>query len=154
MAPSPAGTDIVLPLIVGLSATVATIFVHALALIAIVHFVRRLRILGLAGVHFLRDVTIVASAVMVALAAHLIEMATWAMVFERCGEFRDFAAAFYSSAENYTTLGYGDVLMSARWRLLGPLEAASGMLLFGVTTAMIFTVIQRLIQMRLGDFRP
>ena len=154
MAPSPAGTDIALPLIVGLPTTVATIFIHALALIAIVRFVRRLRRLGLAGVHFFRDVTIVASAMVVALAAHLIEMATWAMVFERCGEFRDFAAAFYSSAENYTTLGYGDVVMSARWRLLGPLEAANGMLMFGVTTAMIFAVIQRLLQMRLGNSRP
>lgn len=154
MAPSHAGTDVILPLIVGLPTTVATIFIHALALIAIVHFVRRVRRLGLAGVHFFRDVTIVAGAVVVALVAHMVEMALWAMVFERCGEFRDFAAAFYSSAENYTTLGYGDVVMSARWRLLGPLEAANGMLLFGVTTAMIFAVIQRLIQMRLGDLRP
>ena len=74
-------------------------------------------------------------------------------MFVRCGEFRDFAAAFYSSAENYTTLGYGDVVMSAPWRLLGPLEAADGMLMFGVTTAMIFSVIQRLVWTRLGEPR-
>ncbi len=74
-------------------------------------------------------------------------------MFVRCGEYRDFAAAFYSSAENYTTLGYGDVVMSARWRLLGPLEAADGMLMFGVTTAMIFSVIQRLVWTRLGEPR-
>jgi hypothetical protein len=89
----------------------------------------------------------------VALAAHLIEIAAWALVFVRCGEFRDFAAAFYSSAENYTTLGYGDVVMSPPWRLLGPLEAADGMLMFGVTTAMIFSVIQRLVWTRLGEPR-
>jgi hypothetical protein len=151
VAPSPAGTDIALPLIVGLPTTVATIFIHALALTTIIHFVRRERRLGRAGVSFLEDVTIVARATLVALAAHLVEMAVWALVFEFCGEFHDFAAAFYSSAENYTTLGYGDVVMSARWRLLGPLEAASGMLMFGVTTAMIFAVIQRLVQTRLGD---
>jgi hypothetical protein len=59
--------------------------------------------------------------------------------------------AFYSSAQNYTTLGYGDVVMSASWRLLGPLESADGMLMFGLTTAMIFAVIHRLIQARMPD---
>ena len=62
----------------------------------------------------------------------MVEIGTWAAVFEVCGEFPDFAAAFYSSAENYTTLGYGDVVMSAAWKLSGPLEAADGMLMFGV----------------------
>jgi hypothetical protein len=41
--------------------------------------------------------------------------------------------------------------MSASWRLLGPLEAADGLLMFGVTTAMIFAVIQRLLLSRLGE---
>jgi Ion channel len=72
-------------------------------------------------------------------------------VFYFCGEFMDFAAAFYHSAENYTTLGYGDVVMSASWRLLGPFEAGDGMLMFGVSTAMIFAVIQRLVEIRLPD---
>jgi hypothetical protein len=98
------GVDILLPLAVGTAMTLVTIFIHGLALTTIVHFVRRERRLGYAGVHFWKDVTIVAAATSVALAAHLIEMAAWALVFVRCGEFRDFAAAFYSSAENYTTL--------------------------------------------------
>jgi len=49
---------------------------------------------------------------------------------------------------NYTSLGYGDVVMSASWKLLGPLEAADGLLMFGISTAMIFAVIQRLVQPR------
>jgi hypothetical protein len=95
------------------------------------------------------DLAIVVGVTLLALAAHLVEIAGWALVFVRCGEFRDFAAAFYSSAENYTTLGYGDVVMSVSWRLLGPLESADGMLMFGLTTAMIFGVIHRLIQARM-----
>jgi hypothetical protein len=137
VAPSRADLDTLLPLTVGVATTFVTIFIHALALITIVHFVRRERRLGRAGVTFFEDVTIVAGATMLALAAHLIEIAAWALVFELCGEFRGFAAAFYFSAENYTTLGYGDVVMSAGWRLLGPLEAADGMLMFGLTTAII-----------------
>jgi hypothetical protein len=57
--------------------------------------------------------------------------------------------AYDHSAVNYTTLGYGNVVMTPKWRLLGPLEAANGMLLFGVSTALIFAVILRILQVRL-----
>jgi voltage-gated potassium channel Kch len=141
------------PLIVGTGAIACTIVVHALALVAIVHFVRRERRLGRAGAGFWTDVSIVVVAILLAFAAHLIEMALWALLFALCGEFPDFGAALYHSSVNYTTLGYGDVVMSQRWRLLGPLEAADGMLMFGVSTALIFTVIQRLVQTRFQDLR-
>jgi hypothetical protein len=95
------------------------------------------------------DVTIVAGATLLAFAAHLGEIALWALVFALCGEFPDFATAVYHSAENYTTLGYGDVVMSASWRLLGPLEAGDGMLMFGVSTGLIFAVIASLVESRL-----
>jgi len=71
----------------------------------------------------------------------------------RCGEFSEFGTAYYHSAVNYTTLGYGDIVMSPAWRLLGPVEAANGMLMFGVSTAMIFAVIQRLIGARFADLK-
>jgi hypothetical protein len=70
-----------------------------------------------------------------------------------CREFRDFGTAFYHSAVNYTSLGYGDFIMSPSWRLLGPLETANGALLFGVSTAMIFAVIVWLIQIRFKDLK-
>ena len=85
--------------------------------------------------------------------AHLIEIAIWAALFLVCGEFSDFGTAYYHSAVNYTTLGYGDMLMTPSWRMLGPLEAANGMLMFGVSTAIIFAVIQSLIQTRFKDLR-
>jgi hypothetical protein len=51
------------------------------------------------------------------------------------------------------SLGYGDVVMSTSWRLLGPIEATNGMLLFGVCTAMIFAVTQRLLEGRFADLK-
>jgi hypothetical protein len=68
-------------------------------------------------------------------------------------EFSDFATAYYHSAVNYTSLGYGDIIMSSTWRLLGPLETADGMLLFGVSTAMIFAAILRLLEARYADLK-
>lgn len=146
---------ILIPLLVGITVTLLTIVVHALGLTTIIHFVRRERRLGRAGTVFLANVAIVAVAVLLALAAHLIEMAIWAALFAICGEFPALGAAFYHSAVNYTTLGYGDrdVVMSGTWRLLAPLEAVDGMLMFGVSTAMIFAVIQRLVQDRFQDLR-
>src|SRR5439155_18484061 len=80
---------------------------------------------------------------------HLIEIALWAIVFLLCGEMATFETAFYFSAQNYTALGYGDIALSARWRLLGPLEAINGLLLFGLSTAVMFAVMSHLIANRL-----
>jgi len=151
MTPSPNEIVVFLPLAIGAGMTFCTIVIHALALITIVHFVRHERRDGHAGVRFGRDVIIAAVTVLLALAAHLIEIAAWAVVFTLCGEFTHFAAAFYHSAVNYTSLGYGDIVMSASWKLLGPLETADGMLMFGVSTAMLFAVILRLLQTRFRD---
>ena len=102
---------------------------------------------------YLIDVTIVVLVMSFTFVAHMIEVAVWALLFMMCREFQDFGAAYYHSAVNYSTLGYGDVIMSPSWKLLGPLEAADGSLMFGVSTAMIFTVILRLIQTRFADLR-
>jgi len=83
----------------------------------------------------------------------LLEIALWAVVFMLRGEFQDFASAYYHSAVNDTSLGYGDLIMSPSRKLLGPLETANGMLLFGVSTAMIFAVIQRLVETRYVDLK-
>jgi hypothetical protein len=149
----PGGIEIWLPLAVGAGAMLATITIHALAVSATVTFVRRERRLGHAGVSFVADTIIVTVAVHIVLVAHLFEIGVWAIIFVLCGEFPSFAVAYDHSAVNYTTLGYGNVIMSPSWRLLGPLEAANGMLLFGVSTAIIFTVIQRLLYARFADLR-
>lgn len=130
-----------------------TVFVHALPIGATVTIARREKKLGKAGATFWSDFVIVALIILFSLVAHLIEIALWAAVFMLCGEFHEFGIAYYHSAVNYTTLGYGDLIMSPKWRLLGPLEAANGILMFGVSTAMIFTLILRLTQERFVDLR-
>lgn len=79
------------------------------------------------------------------LGAHLLEIALGAVLFMISGEFRESASLFDHSAVNYTSLGYHDVVMTPSWTLLGPPEAANGMLMFGVSTAMVLAVIQRLV---------
>ena len=144
---------ILLPIAVGAIAVLCTIFIHALALGATVNYFRYQRRSGRAGAGFRIDFTIVVSVIAFAFLAHLIEVALCAELFLICGEFQQFGIAFYHSAVNYTTLGYGDIIMTPSWKLLGPLEAADGALMFGVSTAMIFAVIVRLMQAHFADLR-
>src|SRR5262245_29506848 len=151
MEPSPDRIAILLPLGVAVAITFCTVIIQALAVMPMIYFVRYELRLGRAGVRFWKDVRIVAGATVVALAAHFVAIATWALVFSLCGEFSHFAEAVYYSGLNYTTLGDSDAVISPSWRLLVPLEGANGMLMFGVSTAMLFAIIQRLIETRLGE---
>jgi hypothetical protein len=144
---------LLIPVAVGSVAVICTILIHTLPLSATVSFVRREKRLGHLGVDFRKDMGVVLRIILYAFVAHLIEVALWAALFVTCGEFSDFATAYYHSAVNYTSLGYGDIIMSPRWKLLGPLETVDGMLLFGVSTGMIFAVIQRLIGARYAELK-
>ena len=144
---------ILFPLVVGVGAVVCTIFVHALAMVATVNLFRYERKRGHAGAGAFIDLAILTLVISFAFVAHLIEIALWATLLVLCGEFQEFGIAFYCSAVNYTTLGYGDVLLTPSWRLLGPLEATNGALMFGVSAAMVFAVIQRLVLARFDDLR-
>ena len=141
------------PLIVGAGAVACTIFIHALALAATINLVRYERKRGRAGSGAVIDLAILMLVISFAFVAHLIEIALWAALLVLCGEFQEVGIAYYCSAVNYTTLGYGDVLLTPSWRLLGPLEATNGALMFGVSAAMVFAVIQRLALARFKDLR-
>ena len=142
---------ILLPLAVGAGAVLCTIFLHGLVWNKTLNFLRRERRLGRTGVSFWIDLSIVARTISLALVARLMEMAVWAVLFVMCGEFSGFGTAYYHSAGNYTTLGSGGLIMTPEWRLLGPLEAAIGALMFGVSTAMIFALILGLVEVRYPD---
>jgi hypothetical protein len=63
------------------------------------------------------------------------QVIAWGSLFYGLGEFNDFSQAVYHSAVNFATLGYGDIVMSPKHELLGPLEALNGALMIGVSTA-------------------
>lgn len=83
------------------------------------------------------DMLLLALVMLLMLMGNFVQMALWAEVFMLVGEFDKFTTALYYSGVNFTTLGYGDIVMSSKWRLLGPMEAANGILMFGVSTAIM-----------------
>ena len=54
-------------------------------------------------------------------------------------------SAFYFSASSYATVGYGDVVLPSKWRLLGPLESMVGMLMSGVSIGLLFAAVTHLV---------
>jgi hypothetical protein len=90
----------------------------------------------------LRLVGIMIAAVSMLMAAHLLEVAIWALAYSLAGATPQGTENLYFAFVNYTTLGYGDIVPVARWRLIGPLTAMNGVLLFGWSTAVIYHVLR------------
>ncbi|MFG1297815.1 ion channel [Xanthobacter variabilis] len=76
---------------------------------------------------------------------HLVQALAWGVLYVMVGA-APADVAFYLAIENFTTLGYGDVLPAHEWRLLGPLTSCNGLLLFGWSTALLYTVLNRAVQ--------
>jgi hypothetical protein len=79
--------------------------------------------------------------------AIVIEAWAWALVYlynPTITELPDLQTAFYFSMVTFTTLGYGDVVLSGDWRTLASVQAANGVIIFGWTTALIFYFIQKI----------
>lgn len=75
--------------------------------------------------------------------AVIIDVWIWAAVYLATGAMASLEEALYFSTTNFTTLGYGDVVLGKDWRLLASFEAANGLIIFGWMTALVIAVIQR-----------
>jgi Ion channel len=89
----------------------------------------------------LRLVGIMVAAVSMLMIAHLLEIVIWSFAYELVNVAPEGSDTMYFAFVNYTTLGYGDIVPVSRWRLLGPMTAMNGVLLFGWSTAVIFQIL-------------
>ena len=79
---------------------------------------------------------------------HVLEMSIWAAAFTAFAVLPDFETSLYFSLTSYTTVGYGDVVPQTEWRLVGPIEAAVGVLMLGLSTSFIVATLQRIYSLR------
>jgi hypothetical protein len=77
---------------------------------------------------------------------HLIEITAWAGFYVWKAAMPDLQSALYFSAVTYTTTGYGDVVLPQEWRLVGAIEALTGILMCGWSTGFFFLVVNRMFQ--------
>jgi hypothetical protein len=75
---------------------------------------------------------------------HLVEITAWAVYFAGSGAMPDIDSALYFSAVTYTTTGYGDLVLPEGWRLVGGIEALTGILMCGWSTGFFFAVVNQI----------
>jgi Ion channel len=132
-------------IVVGTLVSVINIMVHALTTVAAIGMARSagLRMSSWPKLHLMGVMGATAS---VLLAAHMLEVFVWSLVYWSLGVAPNGADLMDFAFVNYTTLGYGDVTPVKAWRLLGPMTAMNGVLMFGWSTAVLFEVLLKTIE--------
>src|SRR5262249_43084152 len=102
----------VLALLVGIGTLLVSLLTYGMATALIVQLVVRLIRKGYAGLVFWKNTAVMMIVSLVTATAHLLQIALWAVALLVVGEISTFEKAFYYSAENYTALGYGDIVLS------------------------------------------
>jgi len=93
--------------------------------------------------HFLLMFSLVMGAItLAATALHTVEAATWAAAYRALGALPDAKSAMLYSLSAMTTFGHANLYLAAHWQLMGALESLNGVLLFGLTTAFLYGMIQ------------
>jgi hypothetical protein len=131
--------------LVGCGVSVINIMIHALMTLTTIGVARQAARQNISRPR-LHLMTVMATTVMVLMLAHTAEIFVWSLAYAIVGaapagsDLLDFAFV------NYTPLGYGDVTPLKEWRLIGPMTAMNGILMFGWSTAVLFEVLRKTIE--------
>ena len=119
-----------------------TTIIHAGGMILLLHDLKQQRTGVLAWWQKSREywiVTIILTMFIIA----VLETLVWAFAYLALGAIEGLEKALYFSMVTFTTLGYGEIVLEERWRLLASFEAANGIIMFGWTTAIVIAAVQR-----------
>ena len=128
--------------LIGGIAMVLCLIIQSLLGALAVSFYAKMQRVQLRARSFVRTMSLLVAVMLMLVAGNLIQVVLWAALFVHLGEFTVFAEAVYHSAVNFATLGYGDIVMSDKYKLLGPLEAINGVLMIGMSTAALMAAFQ------------
>jgi len=138
-------------LLIGLTVSLVNIAVHAITMAPMSTSASRALRRTYSRHPRVRLALVMIATVMVLMLAHFIEVGIWALVYTVLEATPERTDEFYFAFVNYTTLGYGDILPVEQWRLLGPITAMNGVLLFGWSTAVIFHVLSMVAPIKPGE---
>jgi hypothetical protein len=135
----------VMNFLIGLPAMLLCLIVQtAVAFWCVRYYVHHLPRMG-SGQGFLRGMRPLIVATLAMLVGTLVQVMLWGGLFLWLGEFEQAYDAIYHSAVNFSSLGYGDIVMTRERRLLGPLEAVNGVLMLGMSAATLMAIVQDMI---------
>jgi hypothetical protein len=119
-----------------------TVVVHTLGMVALLGWMSRSQ--PKFGAGFWTTTWLLIRITWALIAIHLLEAIAWALfyVWQHC--LPDLESAFYFSGVTYATVGYGDLVLPKEWRLLGPVEGLTGVLMCGLSVGFFFAVFSKL----------
>jgi hypothetical protein len=128
-------------LLMGLPMMVLCLMLQTMLLIVAFRYYYRNSYL-MSSTSLMSSLVVINTVMLLLVLGNLGQIAVWAYLFKWLGEFQTFSDAFYHSAVNFSSLGYGDIVMSDKHKLLGAVEAINGVLMIGVSTAALMTMFQ------------
>jgi hypothetical protein len=131
-----------LQFMVGGIVSVINIMIHALITLVTIGIARQagLRHTSRPRSHLMTMMVVTALVLMI---AHTVEIVVWSLAYALVGAAPSGSNLLDFAFVNYTTLGYGDVTPLKEWRLIGPMTAMNGILMFGWSTAVLFEVLRK-----------
>ena len=130
--------------LIGSAMVIITAIIHAGGMAVSLRWITMAHTKRLGVATILTRSLVVGVLILIMFIATLFEAGVWALTYTVVGAITEFEKALYFSTVTYTTLGYGDVVLTNKWRLLSSFEAANGIIMFGWTTALIIVGIHQI----------
>jgi voltage-gated potassium channel len=123
---------------------ILTLWLQCAGVAALIEWIKRIMARGIYTFGSVRAAVLVVQVTLAMIVLHGFVILLWAGFYRlRC--FPSWELAFYFSGSTYATVGYGDVTLPFKWRLLGPLESMAGVLMCGVSVSILFAIVTRLV---------
>jgi hypothetical protein len=132
-----------LQLIIGAAIISMTVVIHVAFSAAAEWGLKREHIWPGRRAGMVRFVVVVVSMTLWLLASITVCVWLWASCLLWLDVFHDVETSLYFATISFTTLGYGDIVLGKDWRVLSGLAAANGLLIFGLTTAVMVDFLAR-----------
>lgn len=132
------------PLALSTVLVLATIVIQIAGLVVLIWIMRR-RAYRFAGFAYaMQQIGVILAVVMGLFLIHAVQIWLYAWAYMVLGEFETLEAALYFSTSSFTTVGYGEVFLVSRWRIVSAIQSANGFLLLGWSTIFLISVLTRL----------
>jgi voltage-gated potassium channel len=137
-----------LPVLISVGIILVSIGIHGLGNTYLVLFLYKKQQNAIKKLGFKSAFQVLSFTALLLMLVHFLEIVIWAAAYLAIPEIRqlaNFEEAIYFSMVTYATVGYGDIVLEPQWRIMSGFEAMSGILLFGWSTAMLFSIVQKIL---------
>jgi voltage-gated potassium channel len=123
----------------------ATLILQCAGMAVLIHWVRARIATGIKGLGPVGSAVLMVRFTTLMIVLHILQILLWAG-FYRWHCLPSWEACFYFSAASFSTVGYGDVVLPRVWRLMGPVESITGVLMCGLSASCLFAIATHMVE--------